>query len=358
MPNVAADGAGKLREMISGYMISQVICVMAALRLADLLATGAMSGGALAQATETDGRSLARLLRALTAWGLLEEREPERFNLSPLGALLRSDASGSLRNLALMGGGEAGSRAWANLLHAVRTGESAFEHVFGVGSFRYNALQPERAAIFDGYMADLTRRSVSAIVAAHDFSHYRRIVDVGGGNGALLTGILADVPEVEGCVFDTSVGVEGARRRLRQAGVEDRCQIVAGDFFERVPDGADAYILKSVLHDWGDDRAVAILENCCRAMRRDSKLLIVERLLPERIECTDYCREIVMMDIHMLVMQSGRERTVTQYAELFAAAGLGLTAVQPTSSPFAIMEAQTTDVLSASWKAPKGEGKQ
>ena len=165
-----------------------------------------------------------------------------------------------------MAGSEQGWRAWGNLLHSVRTGENAFEHVFGMGSFQYTALEPERAKVFDDYMADLTRRSVAAIVSAHDFSGYRRIVDVGGGNGALMSSVLAAVPDAEGFILDTPTGVEGARRRLEQAGVSARCRIVAGDFFEAVPEAADAYILKSILHDWDDDRAIAILGNCHREM--------------------------------------------------------------------------------------------
>jgi hypothetical protein len=339
MSNVAAADTAKLREMISGYMISQVICVTASLGLADLLAKGAVSGEVLAKATETHGRSLARLLRVLVVLGLVEESGLEHFNLTALGALLRTDVSGSLRNLALMLGDEPIWRAWADLLHTVRTGETGFDHVFGMGSFQHGALHPERAAIFDSYMADLTCRSISAILAAHDFSRYRRIVDVGGGNGALLSSILAAVPEAEGLVFDTPAGIEGARRRLEEAGVTERCPIVAGDFFQAVPEGLDAYILKSILHDWDDDRATTILKNCHRAMRPDSTLVVLERALPERIERSDAHREIVMMDVHMLVATGGCERTVTQYAELFAGAGLIAIAARATASPFTIFTA-------------------
>jgi orsellinic acid C2-O-methyltransferase len=339
MSDPAAGDAVKLREMISGYMISQVICVTATLGLADLLATGATSVDALAQASETHGPSLARLLRALTALGLVEEPEPGSFKLSPLGDLLRTDVPGSLRNLALMQGGDATWRAWADLLHTMRTGETAFQHVFGMGPFQLTARDPARAAVFDAYMADLTRRSIAAILADHDFSRYRRIVDVGGGNGALLSGILAAVPAAEGCVFDIPAGLQGAKRRLEEAGVAERCRAEAGDFFAAVPEGADLYILKSVLHDWDDDRAVAILKNCCRAMRPDSTLLVLERAFPERIERSDAHREMAMMDMHMLVATGGRERSARQYATLFAAAGLTAPAVRVTASPFTVLTA-------------------
>jgi hypothetical protein len=183
MSNFAANDHTTLRGMISGYMISQVISVANALGLADLLGTGAMSGEALAEATGTHGLALARLLRVLIAWGVLKECEPGLFHLTPLGALLRTDVPHSLRNLAVMLGGEQSWRAWGNLLHAVRTGETAFEHLFGMGAFAYSALHLERAAMFDAYMADLTHQSVGAILASHDFSRYQRSVDVGGGNG-------------------------------------------------------------------------------------------------------------------------------------------------------------------------------
>ena len=343
MSNVAANDAAKLRAMIAGYMVSQVTSVAAVLGLADLLAAGPMSGKALAEATGTHGRSLLRLLRALSTCGLVEEIEPEHFELTVLGALLRTDVPGSLRDLARFQGAEPSWRAWGNLLHAVRTGETGFEHVFGMGAFRYSALDPERAARFDTYMGGETQRSVEAILQVHDFTRYRRMVDVGGGNGVLLGVILAAVPHAEGTVFDTAAGAAGAMRRLEQMGVADRCRIVAGDFFVTVPDAADAYLLKSVLHDWDDDRAVAILKNCRRAMRADSRLLIVERLLPERIACSDAHREIVMMDMHMLVVPGGRERTFSEYAEVLSAAGLKPIATQPTKSPFALIEAARTD---------------
>jgi orsellinic acid C2-O-methyltransferase len=347
MSDVPTDDAVKLSAMISGYMISQVISVAAQLGLPDLLADGAMSGAALAKATETHDRSLIRLLRALVTLGLAEESEAGHFRITTLGALLRSEVPGSSRSLALLLGGESVWRAWAALLHTVRTGETAFQHIFGMNSFQYGALDPERAAIFDGYMAEVTRRSATAILAAHDFSNYRHIVDVGGGNGVLLSTILAAIPEAEGSVFDTRVGVEGARRRLKEAGVSQRCRIVAGDFFKEVPEGGDAYILKSILHDWDDDQAVAILKNCRRAMAAESTLVVLERALPESIERSAAHREIVMMDVHMLVMTGGRERTAAEYAELFAAAGLIATGAQATASPFTILAARKRPGLGA-----------
>lgn len=338
-----ADDAARLRGMISGYMISQVISATAALDLADLFAEPGMSAGALAKATATHPDALTRLLQALCALGLVEQSEGGMFTLTALGALLRSDADGSLRPLALMHGGEGTWRAWGELLHTLRTGETAFNHVFGVGAFQYSNHHPERAVLFDAYMAVLTQQWVSAILAAHDFSRARRIVDVGGGNGILLCAVLAAFPHAEGVVFDSPAGISGAARRLKEARVSQKCRIVAGDFFDAVPKAADTYILKSVLHDWSDEQAVAILENCRRALRPDSTLLVIERALPERVLPQDTHREIVMMDVHMLVATGGRERTVSQYNALFAAAGLTAIAARPTASPFTIMTAARAD---------------
>jgi len=257
MTGAAAEETARLRQMISGYMVSQVIYVTAVLGLADLTATSAIGADALARETGTDGPSLARLLRALVALGLAEESEPERFRMTALGALLRADIPGSLRNVALMHGGESGWRAWGSLLHSVRTGENAFEHVFGTGSFQHLAREPERAALFTAYMADATRPFVAAILAAHDFSRYRRIIDIGGGNGVFMSRVLAALPNAEGIIFDTPSGIEGGQMELDAAGVGERCRRVAGDFFRDAPEAADAYILKSVLHDWDDNRAAA-----------------------------------------------------------------------------------------------------
>jgi trans-aconitate methyltransferase len=334
-----ADHSTRLRAMISGYMISQIISATAALGLADLLAEEPKSVEALAKMTKTYHEPLARLLRALSALGLTEQSEKGIFELTSLGALLRSDVLGSLRPLALMQGGEGIWRAWGNLLHTLRTGETAFNHVFGMGSFKHGALNPERAAMFDTYMAELTRRWVGAILTTHDFSQTRRIVDIGGGNGVLLSAILAAFPQAEGIVFDTAAGITGAAQRLEKAGVLQRCRIVAGDFFDAVPQDADTYILKSVLHDWSNDESIAIVKNCHRAMGPDSTLAVIERALPEWILPDDAHREIVMMDIHMMVATGGRERTVSQYNELLAAAGLTVIAARPTSSPFTILTA-------------------
>ncbi len=335
---VTVEDVAQLRGMISGYMVSQVISVTAALGLADILAKGATSADALAKQTETHPEALTRLLRSLAVLGLVEPSDTGLLQLTPLGALLRSDAPGSLRAIAIMAGGGGIWRAWGDLLHTVRTGETAFNHVFGMGSFEYSSLHPERAAMFDAYMAGHTLRAVPAILAAYDFSCERHIVDVGGGNGILLSAILVAAPKMKGIVFDIAAGLKETRRRLEEADVSERCSVVAGDFFKSVPSGAETYILKSILHDWNDAQCVVILKNCYDAMRADSTLVIIERVMPEPASRSDVDREAVMMDVHMMVAR-GRERTILQYKQLLAAAGLTATAAKPTASPFTVLSA-------------------
>ena len=289
----------RLRQMITGYTISQVIAVAATLDLADMMAKDAMTPEQLATKTGAHGPALTRLLHALVALGLAEEPHAGQFRMTALGSLLRKGAPEC--DLALMAGSEFNWRTWGDLLYAVRTGETAFEHIFGMKNFEWIALKPERAAAFDAYMANYTQRAAAAILATYDFSPYRLIVDIGGGNGVLMNGILSSTP-AEGIIFDTLTGIEGAKQRL---GVEvaGRYQLLAGDFFQTVPEGGDAYILKSILHDWNDHDAIAILRNCQRAMRSDSTLVVIERLLPERVENSAAHREIVMMDFGRLVEQ-------------------------------------------------------
>ena len=273
----------RLRQMITGYTISQVIAVAATLDLADMMAKDAMTPEQLATKTGAHGPALTRLLHALVALGLAEEPHAGQFRMTALGSLLRKGAPEC--DLALMAGSEFNWRTWGDLLYAVRTGETAFEHVFGMKNFEWIALKPERAAAFDAYMANYTQRAAAAILAAYDFSRYRLIVDIGGGNGVLMNGILSSTP-AEGIIFDTLTGIEGAKQRLG-AEVAGRYQLLAGDFFQTVPEGGDAYILKSILHDWNDHDAIAILRNCQRAMRSDSTLVVIERLLPERVR--EFC---------------------------------------------------------------------
>jgi precorrin-6B methylase 2 len=326
---LAGSPSAALQGLINGFMASQVVQVAANLGIADLLADGAKTAETLASEVEAHAPSLHRLLRALASLGVLEEIAPARFALTAMGAQLRTAIPGSLRNRALLFCGDRSWRSWGELLHSVRTGESQMQHLYGMGSFEYLAEHPQQAEIFNEAMAEGTRLVSRALVAACDFSRFHTLVDVGGGNGTLIAAILAAAPKLRGIVFDRPSGNAGAPRQLKGAGVAERCEVVAGDFFRAVPPGADAYILKSIIHDWDDERSTAILKNCRKAISAGGKLLLVERVMPVRVEASQSHRQMAMVDIHMLVLAGGRERTEAEYQALFAAAGFELARIVP-----------------------------
>jgi O-methyltransferase domain/Dimerisation domain len=249
-----------LYRMITGFYISRAIYVMARLGIADFLSDGPLNAEELARRSKTHVLSLKRVLRLLVTAGVFTEDNEERFALTPVGAHLRAGVPGSMRAAALLFGGIT-QRTWGDLLYSVQTGEPAFRRVFGQDSFAYLAEHPEEAANFDAAMGVFTAQVATAVAAAYDFSEFRRVVDVGGGNGALLVGILRAHPSLRGTLFDLPQVVERARPRLGEIGLADRCEAVGGDVFVEVPGGADAYLLKHVIQDWDDDRAVAILQN-------------------------------------------------------------------------------------------------
>jgi O-methyltransferase domain len=229
-------------------------------------------------------------------------------------------------------------QAWGDLLHSVETGEPAFRRVFGMDSFDYLAEHPDEAANFDTAMADFTRHTAIAVAAAYDFSRIRRIVDVGGGNGVLLAGILAANPTLTGVVFDLPNVAARAAEQIGELDLTDRCEIVVGDFFKEVPSGGDAYLLKHVIHDWNDDRATEILRTCRRAMGAEAKLLIVEGVYPSRIDQSDESRGAAANDVNMLVCTGGRQRSEAEFRGLFDAAGFRLMRIVPTQAPVKVIE--------------------
>lgn len=318
-----------LAPLIMGFMPARVVHVATQLGLADRLAGGPKKADVLASEIDAHAPSLHRLLRALASLGLVDEHEPGRFALTPLGEQLRTGIPGSQRNLALMVGGERAWRCWGELLHSVRTGESAMHRLYGMGDFELLATLPEEAAIFNEAMAEITREVASALVASYDFTPFREIVDVGGGNGTLIATILASAPSLRGAVFDLPTGNADALRQLAAAGVVERCQVIAGDFFQSVPSGADAYILKSIIHDWDDDRSIAILRNCRHAMAAAGKLLLIERIMPTRMEAVPSHQRMAMSDINMMALPGGGERTESEYRTLLAAGGFTLSRILP-----------------------------
>jgi hypothetical protein len=324
-----AVSSANLWTLITGFMPARVVHVAAELGIADHLATGARTAEMLAQEIDAAPVPLRRLLRALASIGLIEERERGLFALTEAGSLLRSDVPGSLRNLALMFGGERAWRSWGELLHSVRTGESGTRRVYGVGSFEYLAANPKQAVIFNAAMSENTRRITELLVSTYDFSQFQNIVDVGGGDGTLMARILVANAGVRGAVFDLPSGIAQAPQKLAAAGVSSRCEIIPGDFFHSVPKAADAYILKYVIPDWNDERGVAILRNCRHAMDGTSRILLIDRVMPERLEATAIHQRIAMADMNMLAMPGGQQRTEQEYRNLLAAAGLSLVRTIP-----------------------------
>ena len=324
-----------LLQLAAGFWISRAISVAAKLGIADLLGEGPRGCDDLARATGVHAPTLYRLLRALAGVGVFAEAEDGRFALTPMAECLRTDAPNSIRAYAIMLGEDWFWRAWGDLPHSVATGESGFEHVHGMPLFEYFRREPEQAALFDEAMSNRSRQVDAAVLAAYDFAGISKLVDVGGGHGALLASILAAHPEMRGVLFDLPQVVEGAKGRLGADGLLDRCEIVGGDFLLAVPAGGDAYLLKHVLHDWDDERAAAILKSCHRAMAPGARLLVVEIVItPGNVPSFGK-----LLDLNMLVMfRGGRERTRAEYEALFAAAGFDLTRVVPTASLANVLE--------------------
>jgi hypothetical protein len=315
-----------LLQLVTGYWVSQTIYVAAKLGIADLLKDGPQHSDELAQATGTHGRSLYRLLRALASVGVLAEAEDGCFGLTPLGEYLQTGTPGSVRAITI-NHGERLYRPWGDLLHSVRTGEPAVKHIF-----KCLAQNPESAVIFSEAMAEITTQVSTAVVAAYDFSRFSKIVDIGGGNGTLILSVLQANPKMSGVLFDLPYVVEDAQKHIEAVGLTGCCEIVAGDFFASVPSGGDAYILKNIIHDWDDEHALKILQNCHSAMAENGKLLLVEEVILPGNE-PSFGK---LVDLNMLVMAGGGERTEAEYRALFAVAGFTLTNVIPLQSSFGL----------------------
>jgi hypothetical protein len=333
-----ADPRRHLLGLINGFRISQALHVAAVLRLSDHLAEGPRTAADLAAATGCDPRSLHRLLRALATAGVYAEASDGRFASTALGDELRADG---LRDWAAFAGGQSMWRAWGALEHSIRTGENAFASVHGETVWEHRARDPAAGAAFDAAMAALSRHVAEAVLEAYDFAAFGTVADIGGGNGALLATVLRRHTRLRGHLLDQRHVVAAAPALLAAAGVADRCEIHPGDLFTAVPSGADAYLLKSILHDWSDQDALTIARTCRRAMRPGSVMLVLERVLtgppdpPANLPAA-------YSDLNMLVGPGGQERTREEYEALLRAAGLRLTRVVPTRSEVSVIEAVPT----------------
>lgn len=325
-----------LHQMMNGYRVTQMLYVVAKLGIADHLEHGPRTVDELAAASGAHADALYRVLRTLASLGVFEEIAPHRFALTPLAEPLRTSHPHSVWALTTFQG-EDPYRAWADLLHTVKTGVAAFEYVFGASHFDYLAQHPEASAVFNSTMSENSRRVASAVVAAYDFGGAGgTVVDVGGGHGKLLSTVLQAQPALHGTLFDLPHVVADARPELEAAGVANRCDIVGGDFFAGVPEGGTCYTLRHILHDWDDERSVAILRNCARTLPPQGKALVIEAIVASGNEGP----QTKFLDLQMMVMNGGRERTAEEFEALFNAAGLRLTRIIPTTTDANIIEGE------------------
>jgi O-methyltransferase/methyltransferase family protein len=332
-----AETQAALQQMINGYWVTQIIYVAARLGIADLLDDRPRAIDVLAKSTGTHEPSLHRLMRALTGLGVFKQAENGEYENTALGCCLVTGSPGALRARAILTG-EEWYKGWGRLLDTVQTGETAFNRVFGQTIFEYLTANAEVAALFNEAMASPTEAAARAVSAAYDFSWANVLVDVGGGTGAFLATILEANPQARGVLFDRQDVATAAGALLASRGVADRCEVVAGNFFDAVPSGGDAYILSWIIHDWDDDRCITILKNCRRAIARQGRVLVIEQVIPPGNEAS----LSKLMDIHMLALTGGRERREDEYRKLLAAADLRLTRVIPTGVPRSIIEAVPT----------------
>lgn len=320
-------------QLATSYWVSRALYAAAKLGIADLLQDDPKSCDDLASSTGTNAQALYRLMRALASVGIFAENEQGCFTLTPLATYLQSNVPNSIRAFAISFG-EEHYRAWGDIIHSIQTGGSAFENLYGMPVFQYYAQNPEAGKTFDEAMTSVSATDKTEIAAEYDFSSISKLVDVGGGHGSLLASILKANSTMEGILFDRPSVIEGAKSVIEAEGVSKRCQIVAGNFFESVPSG-DAYILKYVIHLLDDERAIAILKNCHRAMVENGKILLVERLIPPGNE--PFWGKF--LDIHMLIgISGGRERTKMEYQALFEASGFKLTKIITTKSNVSVIE--------------------
>lgn len=329
----------RLRALIDANWTTQAIAATVRLRLPELLMAEAQTVEALASQASCHLPSLLRLLRALTSISILSESEDGRFELTETGRLLGVEAPGSLSAWAELCGTTSWA-AWGHLHECVQSGTSVRKQGSGAGGFDHLAKDDAAALLFNRAMVGLSRPVATSVAREVDFAGMRCVVDVGGGFGEMIAAILTIHPCVKGVLFDMAHAIGRARGSLAAAEVADRCELVAGDFFESVPPGADAYLLKSVLHDWDDEQCKVILRNCAKAMPADARLLIVERLMPEHLEDSPHHRGIARGDLNMLIAQDGRERTLAQYQTLLHAAGLCLNQSLTLSCGFDVLTAE------------------
>lgn len=324
-------------QMATSFWMPLAIHTAAKWRVADFLEDGPKTATELARLTNTQEDPLRRLLRSLSSLGVFSETEDGRYAQTPLSQTLRSGVPGSLRDFVLMVCSDWYWRAWGQLPHSIKTAQPGFDHVFGQPVFEYLSQHPEDATIFNGAMTGFSAMSGAEVAPErYDFSGVKTVVDVAGGHGSFLARVLKTHPHLRGVLFDQPAVIEEARTKLAESGVADRCTLLGGDFFASVPEGQDLYMMKMVIHDWPDDRALRILRNCHGAMRKDSRLLLIEELMPARAVPGPQH----FIDLAMLTLLGSKVRTEKEFQHLLTQAGFELTRTLDLVHGFAILEAR------------------
>jgi hypothetical protein len=332
----ATDPSIELMRLINGYQVSQALHVAATLGVADQLKNGPKPYDAVAQACGAHPKSLYRLLRALAAVGVFHESDNKQFSLTPLGFCLTSDAPGSTRNYARWIGQRGQWGSWGNLLHSINSAESALGFTYGTDAWTYRMQHPDEQAVFDSAMTGNSRKEAQAVLEAYDFSRFGCVVDVGGGQGLLLKTILLACSRSRGILFDQPQVIASADEALTSTELGQRCQLIAGSFFETIPAGGDVYLMKVILHDWDDRTSTKILLTCRRAMSPTATLVVVERVIGPPNEMP----EGKFSDLNMIVQYAAMERTGQEFDELLKSGGFKMTEIIPTRSPQSIIVAQ------------------
>jgi SAM-dependent methyltransferase len=324
-----------MMALITGYWVSQAIGVVAHLGIADQLGQGPRTSDDLAGAAGVEPQALYRVLRLLASIGVLDDVAPRTFGLTALGETLRSDAPDSVRNFAITETAPGHWLPWGRLDESVRTGQAMTHTTLGMGLFDWYAQNPDEAGYFNAAMGNLSALAAGELVRVYDFSSVRTVADIGGAHGVLLAAVLRANPAARGILFDLPHVIETAEEAIREQGLSERCKLVSGDFFEAVPEGADLHLLKQIIHDWDDDQATRLLQRCHRGLVPNGKLLLVEMVIPPDNQPSP----AQAMDLNMLVVAGGRERTEDEYRQLLQAAGFRLERIIPTHSPFNVIEA-------------------
>ena len=330
--SAAAEQA--LMQMLTGAWVTQAVATAAKLGIPDLLVSGPKTAEELGAAARAHPPAVRRLMRALSGLGVFAPAPGGRYELTELGNRLREDYPGSLKHTFIAETDGLHWRSWEKVLDSVRTGEPRPQAVFDMPAFDYYAKNPTEGEQFGRAMENVSGFAAHAVLEGYDFGGIRTLADIGGGNGSMALAVLGRYPEMRGIVFDLPYIEKQATQKIRAAGAADRCRFEAGDFFERAPKGADAHLLKFILHDWNDEDSVRLLKRCREAIDPSGRLLVLEVIVPEENR-PDFSH---MMDLNMLVMTGGMERTAKEYEELLGRAGFRLSRIVPTASPFSVIE--------------------